>query len=278
LPVTSAFQDVVAEAIEKSAHDKEEADEEATALKEAVAMAPAATLEEKEAAFWEAQEKLTAWKIPFGLNRNRMPWLADGQTGLGVAMARCRSQGKTPLIVDPSFDGIAEHHFTSEALGSKVLRARSMFEDEAKGLRSHSQVMDDTRKLLVEAMREGKTFYIQLEKKNLTDFAGGVYSSQDTLPLAIFDQRVLAELEPYFSDSDTAKSAEPTWSGLWGSEHPFAAVLRESDCDSSGRFLVGRGFEVVVGTTKKVDEFVQDLRNVIPMGRLQAILPMPGPL
>ena len=44
--------------------------------------------------------------------------------------------------------------------------------------------------------REGKIFYIQLEKK-VTDFAGGNYSGKDTLPMSVFDQREVAKLEPF---------------------------------------------------------------------------------
>lgn len=71
---------------------------------------------------------------------------------------------------------------------------------------------------------------------------------------------------------------DPAWTGLWESDHPFAAVLRDSDTDAKGRFLVHPDFEVVVCTQKKPDEFIPDLRNSMPMGRLQPILPMPGPL
>jgi hypothetical protein len=204
--------------------------------------------------------------VPYG-NVRRMPWLADGETGMGVARARARQQGKTPLIVDPSADSVVDHHFAFGGVPAKVLDARAMFEDEAQGTRTRNQVMKDARKLLVEAMREGKTFYIQLHQRHKTDFAGGLYSDNETLPLAVFDQRVVDTLEPFYADSEEAKD-------LFGSDHPLAAVLRPPDCEmSTGRFVVARGFEVVVGTLKAVDDFERDLRNVIPMMRLQPIWP-----
>jgi hypothetical protein len=224
------------------------------------------TLEEKESAFWKLQEARACWEVPYG-NVRRMPWLADGETGMGVAMARARQQGKTPLIVDPSADSVVDHHFAFGGVPAKVLDARAMFEDEAQGTRTRNQVMKDARKLLVEAMREGKTFYIQLHQRHKTDFAGGLYSDNETLPLAVFDQRVVDTLEPFYADSEEAKD-------LFGSDHPLAAVLRPPDCEmSTGRFVVARGFEVVVGTLKAVDDFERDLRNVIPMMRLQPIWP-----
>ena len=159
------MQDLISDAVEADAHDKEDEAEQAQADAMAMAMAPAMTIEEKEAKFWEVQEAQACWKVPFGLNRDRMPWAKDGETGLSLAIARARQQGKTPLLVDPSFDMICDRHYTAEEHGHKVLKARAMFEDEAQKKRTHGEVMNESRKLIVEAMREGKTFYIQLEKK-----------------------------------------------------------------------------------------------------------------
>ena len=127
-------------------------------------------------------------------------------------------------------------------------------------------------------MREGKTFYVQLEKK-VTDFAGGNYSAKDTLPMQIFDQRVVNELEAYYTTSERVERSDETgWKGLWESEHPFAKILRDGDNDTKNRFLVHPDFNVIVCTQKKVEEFHLDLRNSMPMGRLQPIFPMPGPV
>jgi hypothetical protein len=268
--------DVAQAAVEADAHERENQEEAEVAAAMEAAMAPAMTLEQKEAAFWEAQESQPLWKVPFGLNRDRMPWAADGTTGMSMAIARARAHGKTPLIVDPSFGSIADSYFVAPELEAKVLKARYMFEDEQQQKRTHGEVMNDTRKLLVDAMREGKIFYIQLDKK-VTDFAGGNYSAKDTLPMAVFDQREVAKLEPYYPDNPRI-GTDPSWTGLWKSDHPFAQVLRDGDLDMKGRFFVHPEFEVVICTLKKPDEFLVDLRNSMPMGRLQPILPLPGPL
>ena len=113
----------------------------------------------------------------------------------------------------------------------------------------------------------------------VTDFAGGNYSGKDTLPMQIFDQRVVAELAAYYTTSERVERSDDTgWKGLWESEHPFAKILRDGDTDTKGRFLVDPAFNVVVCTQKKIEEYNLDLRNSMPMGRLQAIFPMPGPI
>ena len=50
-------------------------------------------------------------------------------------------------------------------------------------------------------------------------------------------------------------------------------MLREYDLDQSGHFVVGEGFEVFVSTTMERKNYMEFLRNSIPMPRLQAIAP-----
>ena len=181
------------------------------------------TDEEKEAAFWNKQEAMLTWNVPFGFDKARMPWLKDGATGLSAAFARARTQEKTPLVVDNSYEAQVDAFVQTDAV---VLVAKQMFLDEKSGVRTHDVVMRDTRKLLVEAMRDGKRFVIALENK-ATDFAGGVFSGPDWLPMSVFDQRVVNALDFCMADSPRRES-EPFWQGLWESDHPFAKVLREA--------------------------------------------------
>ena len=149
------IESVARHAAEEAAHEQEAADEAATAALMDEVLRPAETLEQKEKAFWDAQDTQPLWKVPFGLNRDRMPWAADGTTGLSMAIARARAHGKTSLIVDPSFDKIADNFYMAAEMGAKVLKARKMFEDEQQQIRTHGEVMNETRKLLVEAMVSG---------------------------------------------------------------------------------------------------------------------------
>ena len=234
---------------------------------------------QRRAQFWARQDTFICWQVPFQLNRDKMPWLADHETGMEVAMARARSLQKTPLLVDDGFEKMTDQYFASKGDAVCVLEAKNMFNDERNGVRNHDTVMNDTRKLLVTAMREGWTFHIKLEEK-VTDFAGGVYTDESTFPLAIFDQRVADSLLEHY----TAAAPPPpgldveSWSALWKSEHPFAKVLREPDLDPKGRFFVGAGFNVVVSTYMKVDDYVGNLRNSMPLGRLQGIKPLYSPV
>ena len=224
------------------------------------------TDEEKEAAFWNKQDAMLTWNVPFGFDKARMPWLKDGQSGLSAAFARARAHEKTPLVVDNSYEAQVDAFVQTDAV---VLIAKQMFLDEKSGVRTHDVVMRDTRKLLVEAMRDGKRFVIALENK-ATDFAGGVFSGPDWLPMSVFDQRVVNALDFCMADSPRRES-EPFWQGLWESDHPFAQVLRESDLLDGAKFFVGRGFEVVVTTHLPVDQYIADLRNSMPMGRLKGM-------
>ena len=193
--------------------------------------------------------------------------MSEGETGLAVAMRRARSLEKTPLIVDNTYEAQIDA-FLRE--GAVVFLAKQMFLDEKQGIRTHDVVMRDTRKLIVQAMKEGKRLVIALENK-ATDFAGGVFSGADWLPMSIFDQREVDKLNFCYADSPRRES-EPFWTGLWESDHPYAKVLRESDLLDGGKFFVGRGFEVVVTTTIAVDQYVADLRNSMPMGRLKGMV------
>ena len=74
-------------------------------------------------------------------------------------------------------------------------------------------------------MRHGATFYVRLAN-GATDFVGR-YSSDDTLPLAIFDQKAVASAVEAHASADLASSS-----------HPLAAVLRDSDLGPGHSFFV----------------------------------------
>ena len=93
--------------------------------------------------------------------------------------------------------------------------------------------------------------------------------------MAVFDQRKIDDLEPYHTTNPRVET-DDTWTGLWGSDHAFSKVLRDGDCDRKNRFLVHPDFQVMVSTHKSLADFHLDLRNSMPMGRLQPINAMPG--
>jgi len=277
----------------KQEQEEQDAEEEAaSAAAEALVMSSEAPqseeerLAQKQTAFWAKQDELTCWKVPLGLDRSKMPWLADGETGLEAAMARCRSEEyqKTPLLVDGSYESVIDTYFAK--LGEKegalvTLDAKSMFLDERAGTRDRKTVMNDTRKLLVQAMRDGSTFHVKLENK-VTEFTGGNYCNEDDFPIAIFDQRVVDDLHKNYSKSAPVPPGldVSNWHGLYGQHEstPIAKILRDKDLDNHGHFFVGDGFRVVVSTYFKPDEYVGYLRNSLPFKRLQGINPTFSPI
>lgn len=232
-------------------------------------------------AYWATQDEEHAgcWVVPLGRDLARMPWLKqsadEGETCLDSAIARARSLEKTPLLLDSAQATHVDELYTSR--GAVVLDASVMLSDERAQKRTHEQVMRDSREALIVAMREGRTLYIRLER-TVTDFSGDQYCSDDAFPFSVFDQRVVAQLAP-FTGAVAAQRYEAdvhgVWHGLWGSEHPFASVLREKDRDPLGRFTVGDGFAVVVSTQKEKKDFKEALSSSLPLLRLQPIQPMP---
>ena len=244
-------------------------------------LTPEQRLEKQREAFWTRQDGYTCWQVPFALNRSKMPWLKDGETGLAVAMKRCREMGKTPLLVDTSYEQVVINWL--DGLGEAVLTldAHQMFLDERAATRSHKDVMRDSRLMLIKAMREGLTLHIRMNNK-VTEFTGGLYCDEESFPLSVFDQRVIDDLLKSFSTSTPIPPGldKATWLGLWQKKevHPFAKILREPDLTIDGGFFAAPGFNVVVTTTFKVDEYMSMLRNALPINRLQGINPLPSPV
>lgn len=89
-----------------------------------------------------------------------MMWLLEDATGLGEAVARAHSQGKTPLLLDAASTMFAENHYAKrrEAL---VLDLKHILNDERSGAKTHKVALDEARAKLVEAMRKGKVLYVK---------------------------------------------------------------------------------------------------------------------
>jgi len=244
-------------------------------------LSPEEQLERKRMEFWRRQDELTCWQVPFGLHRGKMGWLVDGETGFDVAIARARALGKTPLLVDTSYEKIVQGHLDTLDGVIELKAFDEMFEAERSGSKTHKQVMNDARSKLVAAMREGKTLHIRLDNK-VVDFTGDQYCNSKSFPFSIFDQRVVNDL----LDNYTASAPIPpgldsaTWHGLAGAidRHPYASVLGDADLDHANHFFVKQGFNVIVSTHLKVDEYESYLRNAMPLKRLQGINPLPSPV
>lgn len=281
----SALAAAAVEAAEAEAAAEEEAAAAAAAVA-AVDQDALLTPEERQlkqkAAYWERQESMVCWQVPLGLNRDQMPWLVDGETGLSVAIERARGMGKTPLLVDSSHQQVVQSWLADKGEGSVFeLEAYKMFVDERNGVRNHAQVMGDARALLVQAMRSGGTFHIKLGDK-VTEFTGGMYTDQTNLPIGVFNHELVSEaLAKYAADAAPPAGVDAgSWHGLWGQgeTNALAKVLVEADLSPDGAFFVGKGFNVVVSTQKKVGEFMGDLRVSLPMPKLQGINPIDKPI
>lgn len=239
---------------------------------------PPPNLEEAEAAFWTKQHELDLWVVPLRRDRNRMPWLGPEETGMSAAVKHAHSCGKTALLLeeDSQKKPVEQHYYNAKA---EVMKASHFLQLEVSKEKSHVQVMDMARKQLVKAMRDGKTLFIQLDGK-VTDFTGGqesnAYADEDNLPISIFDRRqVDALLEKFVGDAAALRAARERgdgFQGLWESDHAFAKVLRDADCDLKGDFMVKPGFQVIVCTQLKRSEYATALRSSLPWMRLQPIL------
>lgn len=223
--------------------------------------------EDLEKVFWTKQEAMGTWKVPIGGDLARMPWLSKGETGITAAIKRAQSLGKTPLLVDNTDDKTVDSFYAKKP-NTVLLEATLMLADEKKQVRTHAKVMKDARELLVEAMKDGKTFYVRL-KGEVTEFLNGNYTGADTLPVEVFSQKFINQLADY-----TGEAEDPHVGSLTDSDHPFAKVLRPKELDMKNNFTIKPGFEVVVCTWLPVSSFNEQLRCSLPLHGMQAILPM----
>lgn len=232
---------------------------EAEAL-QAEAEARAAAVEAKRSAFWAAQEQRLCWSVPLARNISVMPWLGAHESGLDAAIAKAHSLGRTPLLID--CEGRAAAYLARRQ--AVLLDARQMVADERLGVRSHALVMKEARKALVQAMKAGRPLHVSLAS-GTADFVTH-FSGADTLPLAIFDRRVVEALADFTGDG----------ADLWQHTlHPFAQALRPNDLELDGRFSVREGFEVVASTQLDEDAFASRLALSIPLPKMQPIVPTP---
>lgn len=232
---------------------------EAEAL-QAEAEAHAAAVESKRSAFWAAQEQRKCWSVPLARNLSEMPWLRPHESGLDAAIATAHSLGRTPLLVD-SGGGTAAYLARRKAVHLDV---KKMVADERLGARSHALVMKEARKALVLAMKTGRALHIALAGST-ADFVTH-YSGDDTLPLSIFDQRVVGSLADFTGDgaADLGQALD----------HPFSRVLRPNDLELNGHFHVADGFEVIVSTQLDESTFAGRLALSIPLPKMQPIAPL----
>eukprot|EP00316_Scyphosphaera_apsteinii_P023708 CAMPEP_0119299544 /NCGR_PEP_ID=MMETSP1333-20130426/1624_1 /TAXON_ID=418940 /ORGANISM="Scyphosphaera apsteinii, Strain RCC1455" /LENGTH=338 /DNA_ID=CAMNT_0007301007 /DNA_START=48 /DNA_END=1066 /DNA_ORIENTATION=+ len=211
-------------------------------------------------AFWAERDATTCWSVPMGRDEYMMPWLGLRESGLSEAIARARQRGRTVLLVDNSAHKVIDTFYQHRC--AQVIEAKKMVMDVSTGARSHQAVMDEARAKLVNAMRYGHTMYFRLS--NTACPFSNKFSSPTQLPLALFDQQVVADLFDRYCAED---------SNLFGADHALAQVLLESDTED-GIFRPRRGFEVVLCTHFGLDDYEHFLARCLPMNKLQAIRPV----
>ncbi len=217
--------------------------------------------------FWGARERdqQACWVVPMGRDLDAMPWLRRDECGLLEAMARARRRlRRVPLLVDNTLHRVVDTFFQYRAV--QVIEAKAMVLDERTRRRSRAQAVDDARRRLVNAMRLGQTLLVRLS--NVAWQFLDRYASNDSLPLAMFDQPRI--------DECIARFGSGSGQNLFGSDHPLARCLREADTDD-GFFAVRPTFEVVLSTQFARDEFARHLSRALPWDALQPILPKVTP-
>ena len=214
-------------------------------------------------AFWHEREATAEWTVPMGRDLELMPWVGARGCGMLEAMQRARRlHGKVPLLIDNTRDRVVDTFFEYRA--AHVLEAKQICLDERTGRRTRALIMEDNRKQLVHAMRYGRTLYIRCA--NVACPWTSRYVADDRFPLAVFDQRAADTLREEHSIPGPATN-------LFGSAHPLAAALRVADTEH-GVFIARVGFEVVVSTHFARDEYAHWLSKGLPLGSLQAIVPL----
>jgi len=208
---------------ESSAESAEAAEQRRqTVIDEALGgMGADVSADERKKEYYAKLEAKDVWEV--SLHR-KYPFGAEGETELTAAIAHCRSQGKTPLLLDRTAKKSVDAYFRDQ--GAVVLETKQMLHDEKQEIRGHDQIMKEARQQLTQAMRSGKIFYVLLEEK-VPEFASGKFSGSDTLPMQIFEQEVVDELEPFYPGGTA--SLDRAMGGLWESSHPFAKCLRVNE-------------------------------------------------
>lgn len=263
----------------KDAREKRQSEAEAQAELEAApapAPAPAAvpvldvekTPTDRQSEYWQQIESQPVWHV---ILKKTHVWNQDDDA-LAEAMARARSIGKTPLLLDGTkgdYDTSVLDDFFCVERKAQVLDARQMLEDEKTGARSYELIMKEARKQLVEAMRTGTAFYLRLGRKPPKFVGSDGFVGEDTLPLDIFHAEKVAELSAYSKESQL-KNSNPSSElnssnhGLWKSKHPLAKILREGDLDLKGDFFVPSTFEVVASSQLEEGKYREGLLTLLP--------------
>ena len=210
--------------------------------------------------FWAEQEQRPYWLVPMS---RQVRTVFERRCGLLVALARVRASGqRTPLIVDASEHHVCDTFFTYRH--AQFVEAKALFLRERNGT-PREELMEELRCHLVNAMRHGHILYVRLGS-SACDFVG-TYHGRDTFPLEVFHAPTIASLGRLAEDGVN----------LFESDHPLAAVLRESDpgCQH-GVFVLKPGFEVVVCTHFGVDDYADFLflDGRLPMDEMQPIVPV----
>lgn len=216
-------------------------------------------------AFWREREAAEFWQVPMGRDLDEMPWLPKRSAGVIEAIQRARRMHRrTALLIDNSPDKVVDTYFMYRS--TQILEAKQMVMEERMRKKNRAQILESARQRLVNAMRYGQTFYVRMSN-TATSFKTH-YTSPTTLPLAIFDQSCMETLRSEYMP--------PALENLFGSSHPLAGALRESDTEH-GFFQCRHGFEVVVSTHLAKADVADMLGRALPMEMLQPIVPVVKP-
>ncbi len=236
---------------------------------------PQSELQEARDVFWAEQEANDVWEVPIG---PFAPWLGtcgEPKTGLESAISHAvrGTPPRVPLILDPSDSHPVDTYYAFRS--ALVLEAKKIVVDGFQGVRSSENIMEDNRKALINAMKYGQTLYIRMAN-GATDFLDR-YTSPTHFPVDVFDQAAVAEIQTVHTETmiDPATGDKRPGDSLWGTAHPFAAALREEDCEH-GMFFARRGFEVVVCSHFTAEDYAEFLGTALPLDKLQPVLALLG--
>ena len=232
--------------------------------------------EDAAAAFWALQSISPYWTVPLAHGAS-MPWLKPFERGLLVSIDRCHGTSKTPLLIDATSERLVDTFYSYQA--AIIVEAKKMVLDVAMKRATHEEVMESLRLQLVNCMKFGQTLYIRMAD-SACDFRN-TFTSDDHFPLGVFDRATIDSLTDF---------RDCGGENLWGSAHPLAKVLREADLVQGifqARFShkaksgdedddKREGFDVVVATQFKPDDFAEMLADALPLAQLQPIYPQPS--
>lgn len=164
-------------------------------------------------------------------------------TRLNEAIGLINKEGKWPLILDTSgkVDTFYQYQNTT------TIAAKGVFLKVAvQKSHTHEEVMEELRKQLVNAIKNGHFLHICMEN-GATNFSGQ-FNGDTTFPIDVFQY------------------------GTYDSEEKCLPVIRDKDRDHNGFFFPNENYRVIVTSRFEEEDYEEFLQDSIPLEKLGVVV------